>query len=468
MALKQKLEGSQYQDLDIIEWLTYGWPTGRLPSLGEPVKTFKNYKGAVEHPEALQAYISKEKNYGAVMGPYPKIPFQCKVEISPISTRPKKNTEERRIIVDLSFLEGGSLNDGMIKDDYMGQKVKLTFPRSDDLACRIYKLGKNAYMYKVDLSRYFRQIPLNPGDFSVVGYIINGELYFDKVLPMGMRTAPYIAQRVSNAIAHIHMHVGFFLLNYVDDLLRAEHKDRVWEAYLHLIKLLEELWVEISQEKLIPPTTRLEFLGITFDSQSMSMHVPQEKVKEIKEELHRWLFKTKVTRKELESLVGKLQFASKCIRTGKVFVARLIEWIKHMNRKDKYTVPLEARKDIAWWSRFMQQFNGKAIIWMHKEPSPDKVLATDACPTGLGEITGQEYFHAEIPQHLQGHNIAHLEMMAVLTALKLWGEQLRGTFFWVHVDNEAVATVLNSGASRDLFLQDALREVHTWQQNMSS
>ena len=47
-------------------------------------------------------------------------------------------------------------------------------------------------------------MPLDPGDYSLIGYIIAGKLYFDKVLPMGMRTAPYIAQRVTNAIAYIH------------------------------------------------------------------------------------------------------------------------------------------------------------------------------------------------------------------------------------------------------------------------
>ena len=40
-------------------------------------------------------------------------------------------------------------------------------------------------MFKIDLSRYFRQIPLDPGHYSLIGYIIDGKVYFDKVLPMG-------------------------------------------------------------------------------------------------------------------------------------------------------------------------------------------------------------------------------------------------------------------------------------------
>ena len=163
--LEQKLQG--YHDLDIIEWLRYGWPSGRLPTMGAPAKTFKNHKGATDYPKALNRYIQKEKAKDAVIGPFNIIPFQNNVGISPISTRPKKGTEDRRIIIDLSFPPGEAVNDGMIRDNYLGEYVKLTFPRVDDLALRIYTLGKDAMMFKIDLSRYFRQLPLDPGDYSL-------------------------------------------------------------------------------------------------------------------------------------------------------------------------------------------------------------------------------------------------------------------------------------------------------------
>ena len=46
-----------------------------------------------------------------------------------------------------------------------------------------------------------------------------------------------------------------------------------------------------------------------------------------------------------------------------------------------------------------------------------------------------------------------------MVALKIWGDKLKGKYFWVHVDNEAVASVLNTGRSRDIDLQDSLREI---------
>ena len=80
------------------------------------------------------------------MGPYEKIPFQTKVGISPLSTRPKKNSDDRRVILDLSFPIGNGVNDGILKDNYMGLTAKLSFPKVDDFAFRIcIHIGKRMY-----------------------------------------------------------------------------------------------------------------------------------------------------------------------------------------------------------------------------------------------------------------------------------------------------------------------------------
>ena len=448
-----------YEDQDIVEWLKYVWPTGRLPTLPEPQKAGKNHKGAAEFLEHLDKYIAKEAQYQAVMGPYNKIPFADNTGILPLSTRPKEGSSDRRIILDLSFPIGGAVNDGIPKDSYMGFKAQLTFPKTDQLALRIFQLGLGCYLFKIDLSRYFRQIPLDLGDFSLIGYVINGKIYFDKILPMGMRLAPYIAQKITNAIAHIHQSLQYFLLNYVDDFVGAELWEKIWDAYNALSHLLQNLGVETSQDKIVPPTTRLEFLGITFDAQTMTMEISADKLKEIKQELKGWLLKTSAKRREIESLVGKLQFMAKCVRAGRIFLGRLIQWIRKMDRRFQYTIPLEAGKDIAWWARFLQEYNGVSLLWLIKEPEADTALQTDACPKGFGGICGEEYFRGRFPEEHRCKNIAILEMWAVMVGLKIWGHLLKGKYFWVHVDNEAVASVLNTGSSREPELQNSLREI---------
>ena len=143
--LEELLEG--YEDKEVVEGLRYGWPTGRLSTWSEPAKTLKNDQVATQYPLALREYISKEKSKGAVIRPLKVIPFTSKVGI-----------------VDLSFPQGQAVSDGMVKGNYLGKQVELTFPRTDDLAFRIAQLGKGACMFKIDLSHYFRQLPLDPAD----------------------------------------------------------------------------------------------------------------------------------------------------------------------------------------------------------------------------------------------------------------------------------------------------------------
>ena len=448
-----------YHDNDIIEWMKYGWPIGRLPTLPDPQLTFKNHKGATQYPQALQKYITKESSHKAIIGPFTSIPFKDKVGISPLSTRPKKDSDDRRIILDLSFPPTQSVNDGIAKDNYLGFSAKLTFPKTDQFALRIYQLGQGALMFKIDLHRYFRQLNLDPGDYSMIGYIVEGKLYFDKVVPMGVRSGPYIAQRITNAITWIMQQVEHFALNYVDDFVGADIQVRAWEAFQFLSKLLRDLRIQTSPEKVVEPTTRLEFLGTTFDSNTMTIEVPHNKLKEILAELGLWATKDTATRQEIESLIGKLQFAARCVKSGRIFLARLLNWLRTTNRKDSYPVTQEARLDILWWTTFMKQYNGTSIIWLHQEPHPDQLMATDANLTGYGGISGQEFFKGTFPEHLKGKNIATLEMWAVYIALQTWKHKFTGRYFWIHVDNEAVATVLNTGRSRCTELQYLLRQI---------
>ena len=133
----------------------------------------------------------------------------------------------------------------------------------------------------------------------------------------------------------------YFLLNYVNDFVGAEVQELIWQAYQALTELLDSLKVDISQEKLVPPTTSLECLGVTFDSKTMTMEISATKMEDIRKEIQCWLYKTTATRREVESLIGKLQFLAKCIKAGRIFLSRLIISIKSMSRGKSYKVPQE-------------------------------------------------------------------------------------------------------------------------------
>ena len=98
-------------------------------------------------------------------------------------------------------------------------------------------------------------------------------------------------------------------------------------------------------------------------------------------------------------------------------------------------------------------------MWHDQFEEPDYILATDACKTGLGGICGDEYFHFKLRLPYVNYNIAYLEVLAVIMALKCWKNRLWAKSIVMQCDNMSVVQVLNGGRSRDLFLQAAMREV---------
>ena len=134
---------SDYDDLAVCEFLEFGFPIGFLGKVKPRTGTVKNHKGVTEFPVEVRRYLEKEKGYHAILGSFKEIPFPSEFCISPLNKVSKKDSLERRIILDLSFPEGSAVNELIPKDYYLDTKVNLTFPRMDDLLEIIKKLRGN-------------------------------------------------------------------------------------------------------------------------------------------------------------------------------------------------------------------------------------------------------------------------------------------------------------------------------------
>ena len=455
--LQHKLQN--YHDNVVIEFLRYGWPANRLPHTLPPTVNTQNHKSASDFPETIQKYIDKETQLGAMFGPFDHIHFQHRVGVSPLSTREKKDPHKRRVIMDLSFADGTSVNDHIPKDSYLGLHTNVTYPTVDDLAQRIADIGPTCLIFKRDLARAFRQVPLDPGDYDFFGSWWQEQFYFDKVLVMGHRSAPYIMQRITDAITYLHCTTGYWLKNYIDDFVGAEHPNTAWESFNELEKEFNEMGVQEAPNKAVQPAPIVEFLEVQFNTPKGTMEVTPEKMADARMITAEWIDKTTCTRQELKQLIGKLQFIASCVRPGRIFISRLLNELRNMDRSTRYQVTYQMKQDVKWWNIFLPMYNGVSIMWPHQFDEVDYIIATDACPSGLGGTCINEYFHIKVRESYRGYNIAYLEVLAVIVALKIWKDKIKGCRIVMHCDNLSVVQVLNSGRSRDMFLQGAMREV---------
>ncbi len=83
-------------------------------------------------------------------------------------------------------------------------------------------------MYKLDLSRAYRQLPLDPGDIHFMGSAWGGRLFIHRVAMMGMRPGAMMCQRTTAAVVFAMEEEDFGNMNYIDDLIGAEREDRAW------------------------------------------------------------------------------------------------------------------------------------------------------------------------------------------------------------------------------------------------
>lgn len=183
---------------------------------------------------------------------------------------------------------------------------------------------------------------------------------------MGLRTGAYIAQRTANALRYIHNNMGYDSVVYIDDYIGAQQWLMAYLASEGLSKLFGVSgFIENFDKKKYPGQYQL-ILGLWFNSIKMSMEIDVVRLEEIKRETTAWLSKKEAKRKEVESIVGLLNFVAKCVRPSRIFMTRLFDFLKEMPLKGSVELSDGFKQDISWWNKFMPHYNGVSLI-----PAPE-------------------------------------------------------------------------------------------------
>ena len=132
-------------------------------------------------------------------------------------------------------------------------------------------------------------------------------------------------------------------------------------------------------EKVEGPSTSLTFLGILLDMQKMEARLPPEKLQRLKQEVSQWLVKDNATKRQILSLVGLLQHATKVVRCGRALVARMYSTVAKVQKLHYYTrLTHEFHSDLAWWYTFISLCNGVSLFqWSGSNRLPHCVLPTN-------------------------------------------------------------------------------------------
>ena len=382
-------------------------------------------------------------------GPFQSPPI-ANLQCSPLGVVPKKDGTWR-IIMDLSSPHGSSINDFISKDDYT-----LHYTTFDHALNLVARYGQNALMAKLDIKHAFRLCPVRLEDRELLGIHWKGQFYVDLRLPFGLRSSQYLFNRLADAFQWILTHNYNIqdLMHYLDDYFTVgpPNSSLCANNVRTIVHVASTVGIPLAPEKLEGPSTRLVFLGIMIDTTSMETSLPADKLGGLLAELQSWSSCKKCQKRERLSLIGKLNFACRVIPAGRIFLRRLID----LSTTDKLphhhiTTNCEARRDIAWWLRFLPSWNGRAIIpdpyWTK---SPDLELFTDASGAlGYGIYFMGHWIPNPWPPVLQDRSIQWKEIYPIALACLLWDHHWSGKKLLFHCDNQSVVDIWASGTSRD-------------------
>ena len=449
-----------FPDEQLVEFLNFGWPLD-FTAPQPPVPSYTNHETNEAFLQHIGRFLEEELTQKAMLGPFCAPPFSPWVQVSPMLTRPKKDSEKRRVIVNLSYPEGRSVNDGITKAWYQGNPFEFKLPSITDLLKRVIIAGRGAYLWSADLARAYRQLRVCPLSTPLLGLFYNNSFYIDLAPPFGCRMSAMACARTTAAVVWLLEQHGHELLCYLDDFVGvAKRLLPANSTFTAIMNLAVALGLDMAVAKCIAPTTVLTWLGYTVDTISMTVTVREEKVAEALEECKQWFGKKQTSRKELRSLFGKLKHVTSCIPAASRFLNRILQALRDAPLTGFIPTPPDVLKDLHWFMCCAKQLNGVTLL-----PPPTLEIweiECDSSLTGGGAFSKTTFFTEQYSSEYVKHtkNIAHLEALNLLHAFKfLTPPNASRYLIIVNTDNQASQVVLDSGKGKDSILTACARQL---------
>ncbi len=361
----------------IVEGIRKGFRVGcRKEPTSSATKPLRNMPSAQDKPEVIDEYLAEECSKGRVIGPLDpqRVP---QVHVNRFGVIPKGTSGKWRLIVDMSFPPGSSVNDGICESI-----CSLSYVGVREVVRGIVTRGRGTLMAKVDVKSAYRNVPVHPDDRWLMGMKWRGSVFVDVALPFGLRSAPKIFTAVADAVEWITKKRGAdFVIHYLDDFLvmGAPEIEECKVVLRRLLNVLENLGLPVAQDKLEGPDTTLTFLGFELDSRRLEVRLPCRKLEELRGLVQQWKGKRSGLLKDLESLIGKLAHAAQVVGPGRTFLRRMFELkaaVQHV--KGKFRLSSGFRSDILWWASFLESWNGVSMMSEHTQQRAKAHIWTDA------------------------------------------------------------------------------------------
>ena len=390
--------------------------------------------------------IDDEVAKGHMLGPFDTPPFENMV-FSPINLVPKAGSEGKFwLIHDLSY----PYTEDSINTCILQERCRVHYTRLDDVIDIALQIENSTIACRLDIRTAYRNAPLNFRSVVVLGLSINGKIYVNVCLPFRAGSSCAIFERIATIIEWIVKYHGKipYLKHYLDDYIMLANS---LSALIHQMQKFTDIMVAIgmplAEEKTLGPGPVIEFLGMVLNFFQQLLQIPKKKKDRCLELLNEMvgLYHTrqKVTVKQVQHLVGHLNFICQALPAGRPFLVSLYRLTAspagsakpvkagHQRRLNKNTINdikmfKKFLSDTAHYSQHSVPFLARRAIFNDSiQLFADSSFVAFGCCFQNTWAQGQ-WADTSIFQQSVNPNIALLELFAIAMAVFLWATQLQG------------------------------------------
>ena len=310
----------------------------------------------------------------------------------------------------------------------------------------------------IDISKAYLHLPIDPRFEKYFSFSFAGKKYIFRAMPFGLSSAPYIFTRFTKPIwSYLRREFQIMIFAYLDDILILAQSFLQSKFHTMItIYFLNQLGFKLNLNKsCLSPSQTFTYLGTNVDLTNKTIGVTNFNKGKILSRISSLLREKAISKRQLERVVGTLNFNSYFTQNGR---SKFVELIKVFNshfvfRKDrdaKMAVPLDLKNALNFWLR-------EDALLPRNLLRPDKqaTLWIDASKTGWGGVvschdillTAQGIWN-EMDFDLNSNN---KELLAILRSVKNFHVELLSKEIVVYSDNRVAVSTISKSGSTDPF-----------------
>ena len=320
--------------------------------------------------------------------------------------------------------------------------------RYDSVALALERFAPGAWLAKVDLAKYYTQLPILLDHQSLFGVEWEGVYYEYTSPPFGFALAPAFASWVSAEITAIARSRGINVVSaYIDDFLLAGDSHAAAAVHLRrFLALLDELGVAYGPDKVAGPLQSLVFLGVGIDTRSHQLWLEPSSVAAFTAALISAAARSTVALTTVLQLTGKLAWFASVVPALRWFARPFYAATTAATTSD-VTIPPAAFT--ALLAALAAPSAHRVPITAWAPPATAVLLRSDAAgDIGYGAHIGLRAFARPwTPAWRACKSMTAKELWPIAEALRLFGPQLRARTVVVAMDNASAVYAICRGQS---------------------